>query len=163
MRTQFFRMKQLTGHDCFFLIFVGIEGRDALLGRPVLFVREARLLQRVQIPMPRHQQGCPVADLQIVRRDCHAFRRDILYLLPKIIGIDCYAVSEDIDDAFPEDTGRKQMQRKLSFLIDHGMPRVSPALIADHDVVLFCQKIDHPAFAFIAPVDTYYCTSFHIA
>ena len=50
------RIQQLTGLNGFFLVLIGVERRDALLGGAVFLVLEPRLLQRVQLPVPRQQQ-----------------------------------------------------------------------------------------------------------
>ena len=43
------------------------------------------------------------------------------------------------------------------------MPRVASPLIADDDIKAFGQKIHHPAFSLVAPVDAYHRTVAHFA
>ncbi|CAN4040664.1 Bacterial mobilisation domain-containing protein, partial [Dysosmobacter welbionis] len=62
MVPELFRVQQLAGHDGLLLVLVRIERGDALLGGAVLLVRQAGLLQGVQVPVPGQQQGRPVAD-----------------------------------------------------------------------------------------------------
>ena len=72
MGAQLVRIEQLPGQDGLLLVFVRIEGGNALLGGAVFLVPQALLLQGVQVPVPGQQQGGPVTDLQILRRDGHA-------------------------------------------------------------------------------------------
>ena len=61
------------------------------------------------------------------------------------------------DDALhlgPEDAAGDQRELERVAVADHGMAGVGPALVADHDIVLFGQQIDDLAFGFVAPLET---------
>ena len=45
------------------------------------------------------------------------------------------------------------MQGKFAVLIDNGMAGIAAALIADNDVIVFGQQIDHASLALVTPVD----------
>ena len=62
MLLKMLRVKQLASHDGLFLIFIGIEWGNALLGGAIFLVRKASFFQTIQFPVPRQQQRCPVAD-----------------------------------------------------------------------------------------------------
>ena len=53
------------------------------------------------------------------------------------------------------------MEGKLSLFIDYRMSGIAAALIADDHIVVLCEQIDHPALAFITPVDADDCTHSH--
>ena len=105
--------------------------------------------------MPRQKEGSPLADLQVFRRDGDACRTERFDLRPQTFEVEGDAAAENVDDARTEDARRQQMQCEFSELVDDGMTRVSSALIADHVIEPFGQKIDHTAFAFVTPVDPY--------
>ena len=149
------RIVQLPRQQRFLLIFVGIERRDPLFGRTVLFILEPRFFQRVQIPMPRQKEGSPFADLEVFRRNGDARRAERFDLCPQTFEVEGDAAAENVDDVRTEDARRQQMQCEFSELVDDGMPRVSSALIADYVIEPFGQKIDHTTFALITPVDPY--------
>ena len=149
------RIEEFPGHDGLFLELVGVEGGDALLGGAVFFVLQAGLLQAVQIPVPGQQQGGPVADHQVVRRNGHALGGDVLYLLPQALAVQGHAVAQDVDHAVPEDAGGQQMEGEPALFVDDGVPGVSAALIADHHVVVLGDQVHHTALALVAPVDAH--------
>ena len=141
---------------------VRVERRDPLLGGAVFFVLEPGFLQGVQLAMPGQKDGRPGADLQILRCDAHAGRAKRFHLRPQVFKIQGHVAAEDVDDAFPKHAGREQMQREFAQVVDHRMPRVSPALIANDVIIPLRQQIDHAALAFVAPVDPYDCTVSHL-
>ena len=53
MRHQAIGIQQFTGLNGLFLVLIGVERRDALLGGAVHLVLQPCLLQRVQLPVPR--------------------------------------------------------------------------------------------------------------
>ena len=161
MAFQLFRPEKFPRHHRLLLVFVGIERRDSLFGGSVLLIRQPRLLQRVQIPVPGQQQRCPVADLQVFRGYGDSFRLHVPDLLHQVLRIQGHAVSQQIHHALVEDPGRKQVKGELPLLVDHGMPRVSASLIPDHDIVVLRQQIHNPAFSFVSPVDPRDYTVFH--
>ena len=154
-------MQQLARHHRLFLILVGIERRDALLGRAVLLVGKARLLQPVQLAVPRQQQRRAVADLQVIRRDGDARGADGVHFAQQILAVQRHAVAEDVDDALAENAARQQVQGELALFVDHRVARVAAALIADDDIIVVGQVVDHAALALVAPVDAYDRTICH--
>ena len=53
------------------------------------------------------------------------------------------------------------MQSELAILIDDGVTGVAAALIADDNIIVLGQQVNHAALAFIAPVNTNDCTISH--
>ena len=155
------RIEELARKDGLLLVFIRIKGCDALLRRTVFPGGKARLFQRVELPVPGQQQGGPVADLQVFRADGDALFTHLLDLLPEVLRVQRYAVSQNVDDAGMKNPGRQQVQGKLAVLIDHRVPGVAAALIADDHVVILCQQVDHAAFSLIAPVDAHNCAVLH--
>ena len=153
MLLQGFPVEQFSRQQGLFLIFVGIEGRDALLRGAVGAVLQPGLLQPVQLAVPGQQQAGPLADFQIIRRQRHALGPHLLHLVPQVLHIQGHAVAQDVHHPGTEDARGQQMQRKLSVFVDDGVPRVAAALIPDDHVVFFRQQIHHPALAFVTPVD----------
>ena len=103
--------------------------------------------------MPGQQQRRPVADFQIVRGDGYTFLGNILHFLPQVFRVNGDTVPEDIHDTLPENAGGQQVQGKFAVLIDNGMAGIAAALIADNDVIVFGQQIDHASLALVTPVD----------
>ena len=155
MVPELFRVQQLAGHDGLLLVLVRIERGDALLGGAVLLVRQAGLLQGVQVPVPGQQQGRPVADFQVLRRDGHALVHDVGHLSPQALAIQSHAVAQDVHHTLAEDAGGQQVQGKLAELVHHGMAGVAAALIADHHVVVRGHQVYHAALALVSPVDSH--------
>ena len=155
MLPQLLRVQQLTGHDGLLLVFIGIEGGNALLGGAVLLVRQTGLLQAVQIPVPGQQQGGAVADLQILGGDGHALRHHVLHLDPQVLAVQSHAVAQDVHHAIPENAGGQQVQGELALVVDDSVAGVAAALIADDHVIVAGQQVHHAALALVAPVDAY--------
>ena len=162
MLLQVLRVQQFSSQDRFLLVFVRIKRCDALLGGTVFLIRQSCLLQAVQFPVPGQQKRGPVADLQVLRCDRNTLAGHILDLLPEVLRVQRNAVTQDVHHARPENAGGQQMQGKFAVIIDNRVAGVAAALIADHNVIAFCQQVHHAALAFIAPVDSYNCTSWHI-
>ena len=146
-------MQEFSRHNGLFLVFIGVKRRNALLGGAVLFILQPGFLQTVLKTVPGQQQRRPVADFQIVRGDGHALPGDILHFLPQVFRVNGDAVPEDIHDTLPENAGGQQVQGKFAVLIDNGMAGIAAALIADNDVIVFGQQIDHASLALVTPVD----------
>ena len=159
---QMLGVQQLSGKNGLLSVLVRIEGGNALLGGAELLVGQSGLFQTVQLPMPGHQQGGPVTDHQILRSDGHALGGDLLDLLPQVLRVKGNTVAQNVHDTLPENTGGQQMQGELAVLIDNGMTGVAAALITHDDVVVLGQKVNHPAFAFVTPVDSYDCSISHV-
>ena len=154
-------IEQLAGQEGLFLILIGIEGGDALLGGAIGMILQAGFLQAVQLAMPGQQQGGPIADAQVIRRQGDALGADLLHLDPEVFQIQGHAVAQDVQDALPEDAGGQEMEGEFAIFVDDGMAGVAAALVADDDVVAFGEEVDHAAFAFVAPVDAYNCAVAH--
>ena len=146
-------MQELSRHNGLFLVFIGVKRRNALLGGAVLLILQTGFLQAVLETVPGQQQRRPVADFQVVRGDGHALPGDILHFLPQVFRVNGDAVPEDIHDTLPENAGGQQVQGKFAVLIDNGMAGIAAALIADNDVIVFGQQIDHASLALVTPVD----------
>ena len=71
------------------------------------------------------------------------------------------AVAEHIHLAAAEDAGGKQVQCELAVFVYDGVSGVVAALIANDDIIVLREKVNHAALSFIAPVDSHYCTGFH--
>ena len=149
------RIQQLTGHDGLFLVLVGVEGSDALLGGAVLLVLEAGLLQTVQVPVPGQQQRGTVADLQVLGGDGNALAGNIGDLGPQALAVQRHAVAQNVHDTLAENAGGQQVQCELALLVDDGVAGVAAALITDQHVTVLSQQVHHAALSLIAPVDTY--------
>ena len=155
MLPELVRIQELSGHDGLFLVLVRIEGGDALLGGTVFLVRQALLLQAVQIPVPGQQQRGPVTDLQILGRQRYALGDHLLHLNPQVLTVQRHAIAQNIHHALAEDAGGQQVQGKLAQLIHHGVSGVAAALIANDHVMVAGQQIHHAALALVTPVDAY--------
>ena len=134
MGLQVLRIQKLSGLNGLFLVFIGIEGGDALLGGAVLLVLETGLLQCIQLPVPRQQQGGPVADQQVFRGNGHSGGPQRLDLRQEIFAVQRHAVAEDVHDTLVENAGGQQMQGELAHVVDDGVAGVAATLIPDHDV-----------------------------
>ena len=146
-------MQEFTRHNGLFLVFIGVKRRNALLGGAVFFIFQTGFLQTVLETVPGQQQRRPVADFQVVRGDGHALAGDILHFLPQVFRVNGDAVSQNIYNTLPENAGGQQMQGKFAMLIDDGMAGVATALIADDDVIVLGQQIDHASLSLVTPVD----------
>jgi len=155
MGPQMVGVQQLAGQDGLFLVLVGIEGGDALLGGAVLLILQPLLLQGVQLPVPGQQQTGPFADQQILGGDVHAALADGVDLLEQILAVQGHAVAQDVHDTGAENAGGQQMQGELALFVDDRVPGVSAALIAHHHVILLGEVVHHAALALVAPVDTH--------
>ena len=162
MLLQVLGMEQFTGHNRLFLVLVGIEGGNALLGGAVLLVRQSGLLQAVQLPVPGQEQRGPVADLQVLRCDGHAGGPDGVHLTQQVLAVQGHAVAQNVHHTLPENAGGQQVQGKGALVIHHGMAGVAAALIPHHHVKVVGEIIHHAALAFVAPVDPYDCAVCHL-
>ena len=54
------------------------------------------------------------------------------------------------------------MQGKFAVFIDDGVARVAAALVADYDVVVLGQQVNHAALALVAPVNANDCAVSHM-
>ena len=152
---------QFTCQNGLLLIFVAVERRDALLGRAVFLIHQARFLECIQLAVPRQQQRRALTDLQIFRTDLHAAGADGHHFFHEIFAVQRDTIAQNIHYAASENAGRQKMQRKLSLVIDDGVAGVAAALIAHDDVKLVGQVVDHTTFSLIAPVDSHDSTICH--
>ena len=162
MLLQVLGVQQLPGHHRLFLIPVGIEGGDALLGGAVFLVRQTGFLQTVQLPVPRQQQGSPVADLQILRGDGHTGGPDGVHLIQQVFAVQGHTVAQNVHHALPENAGGQQVQGKSALVVYHGVSGVAAALIPHYHVVMAGEVVYHAALALIAPVNAYNRAVCHI-
>ena len=146
-------MKQFPHAECLLHVFVGIYRRNPAAGGSEFLVRKTLLFQAVHKHMIRHGDDRPVTDLQILRRDRNPLCAQFVRLLRKMFDVDDHPVAEHVDNTLAQNARRKKIENKFPPLVDDGMPRIVPALIAADDVVVFGQKIDHSALAFVTPVD----------
>ena len=125
MSHHLFAVEDLSRKHCLFLIFVGIERRDALFRRTVFPVRKAALLQFVQVAVPRQKQRRSVADFQVFGRERDSLFPHVVYLKRQVFGVKRDAVSKDVYNVRSEDAGGKQMERELAVIVDDGVSRIS--------------------------------------
>ena len=131
------------------------------LVEPYFLSCQPGFLQPVQLPVPGQQQGGPVADFQILRRNGHAGGADGVHLTEQVLAVQRHAVAQNVHHALPENAGGQQMQGKGALFIDHGVAGVAAALIPHHHVIVVGKIVHHAALAFVAPVNTYNCTVCH--
>ena len=158
MLLQLFGVHQFPCQNGFLLIFIGIEGGNALLRGTVFLVLQAKLLQLVKLPVPGQKQRSPVADHQVFGGQGNALSGDSFHFLPEIFRVQCHAVAQNVHHTRAENAAGQQMQGKFAVLIDDRMAGVAAALIAHHDIVVLRQQIHHTSLALIAPVDSHDCT-----
>jgi hypothetical protein len=84
-----------------------------------------------------------------------------LNLVGKRLQVDDRSGTDDVDDAWIEDSGRHQTERELAAIVDDGVAGVVAALIPNDTVRIFREVIDHAAFAFVAPVSADYDPNGH--
>ena len=104
--------------------------------------------------MVRENDGCPVADFKVFRRDGNACPAQRFHFAPERLKVDHSAVAKHVNDARAEDARGNEMQGKFAIFVDHGVARIVSALIAAYDIAFFGEKIDHAAFSFVAPVNS---------
>ena len=144
--------------QCFFHELIGIDRRNAAACRTELLVAESVLFQSVKELVIGHADGCAVADLEVFRAYCDTALAQTRGLIKQVLKVDDYASTEDVDGVVAEDAGRQQVQDELALVVYHGVACVVAALIADNDVVIFREQIDHAALALIAPVCSHDCS-----
>ena len=142
----------------FFHELIGIDRRNAAACRAELLVAEPVLFQAVKELVIGHANGRAVAYLEICRAYCYAAGAQTRGLIKQVLKVDDYAGTEDINGVVAKDAGRQQIQDELTLIIYHGVACVVAALIADNDVVIFREQIDHAALALIAPVCSHDCS-----
>ena len=159
MTLQPFRIEQLAGQDGPFLVLVGIERRNSLLGGAELLFLLPGFLQHIQFTVPGQQQGGPFTDHQVVRGNLNALL--VFNFLDQRFRIQRDSVSQDIDHPGAAHAGRQQMQVEFAEFIDDFMSRVGAALEPYDDIEGFRQQVNHSAFSFVTPVDAHECGTSH--
>ena len=158
---EFIHVAELTHLNGFFLIFVTVDRCDPALGGAEFRVFQAGFFQLIQIPVIRENDDGAVTDLEIFRADLRTFVRYIFDLTAESLRFDDSTVSQHVHDVRTKNAGGKQVQGKFTVFIHHGMPGVIPALIADDNVIIFGDQVDHAAFPFITPVHSNDSTDCH--
>ena len=154
-------IEKLSCKNGFLLVFVRVKRSDSLLRGAEFLIGKTSFFESVQFSVPRKKKGSAVADSQVLGSNRNTLRDNRLHLLIQVLEVKRHTVSEDVHDSFPEDSGRKKMESELAVFIDYGMAGISAALVPNDIVISLGQKIDHTAFAFVAPVDSYNCTVTH--
>ena len=138
-----------------FRVFIGIERRDARLGRTEGFPGKSCLLKRIKKNMIRHHDLCSVGNHDLRLRN--ALAHNVPEFSHEFFNIKCYAGAHDIHDVLMKNTGRNRMKRKLAILVHNCMAGIRASLKADDNVCAVCQRIRDLPFSFVAPVGTDYC------
>ena len=154
-------IEELSGENGLFLVFIRIERGNALLCRTEFLVREACLLESVEVAMPGEKERSSVADAELVGAYGYALCLNRLNFVPEVLEVESNAVAENIHDAGSENAGRQKMKREFAEFVDNGVARIAAALIPYNDIIAFGQKVHHTALSFVAPVDSYDCTIRH--
>ena len=113
------------------------------------------LLQRIQVPVPRQQQGSAVTDLQIVGSDGHPGSPELIHFIQQILAIKRNAITQNVHNTLTENAGGEQVQSKGPLVIYDRVTGVAAALITDHDVIVIGEIIYHAALALVSPVDSH--------
>ena len=151
-------MQQISHTDAFFHVFIAVNRRDAPAGRAEFLVLEPRFLHAVEHDVIGHTDLRLVADLQVFGRDPDAGFRQFADLLCQVLDVDDHAVAHDARDVASQNARGQQIEHEFSLRVDHRVSRVVSALIADDDVLILREEIDHSAFSFISPVDSDDCS-----
>lgn len=144
--------------DGLFHELIGIHRRNAAAGRAELLIAEPVLFKSVKELVIRHADGSTVADLEVFGAYRNAALTQARCFVKQVLKVDDYAGAEDIDGVVAQDTGGKQVQDELALVVYNGVAGVIAALIADNDIVLFREQVDHTALALIAPVGSNDCS-----
>ena len=68
------------------------------------------------------------------------------------LGVDDYAVADDVDTFFVKDTGRNGVKYEFLSVELDGMTGIRSALKTSYDVIMRCEGIDDLTFTFVAPL-----------
>ena len=132
--------------------FVLVARADTALGGADLVLAEALLIGAVEIFVPRHDDMCIAADLQILARN--ALRLEHRHFLHEHTRVDDDAVSDDGNSILVHDTRRHQVQRQFLVTVDDSVSRVVSTLVAHDVVVLARNEVGDFTLAFVAPLGT---------
>ena len=146
-------MQELAHAECLFHVLVCIDGRNAAAGGAELLVGKAFLFDAVHEDVIGHGDDRPVANFEVFGADLDALLAKAAHLFGEMLDVDDHAGAEHVDDVLAQDARGQQIEDELSPLVDDGVARVVPALIAADDVVSFGKEVDHLPLSFVAPVD----------
>src|SRR5512134_2450663 len=76
----------------------------------------------------------------------------MIHLLDQGSRIDDDTVPDHAERTAVKDTGGNEVKDKGSAVVDHGVPGVRAALIADDRIGVTCQDVDDLPLAFVAPL-----------
>ena len=79
----------------------------------------------------------------------------MIHLLNQGCGIHDDSVADHAERPAVEDAGRHEMKNERPAIIDNGMPRVRPSLVADDRMGVAREDVDDFAFPFVAPLGPY--------
>ena len=147
-------MQEVADPKRFFHIPVRISRGDPPKCGSEFLIPEPGFLHPIQKAVIGHADGCSGADQQMFRRKGNPCVFQRCNFPVQMFQINHHAWCKNVRCLLPQDPGREQVHYKFPFIIDNSMPRIIPALVAHHDVIITAQKVDHPAFSFITPVDT---------
>ncbi len=139
-------------------ILVRVDRSDAAAGGTEFLIGKALFLEDVHHFMIRHTDGGAVADNEVLGRDLYALFPYGGNLIRKMLNVDHHAGAHHVYGLLAEDTGGQQVKNEPAPVVYYGMSGVISALIAHNDIEFFAQEVDHSALAFVAPVDSNYCS-----
>ena len=147
---QFLVVEDLANLNALFHVFIGIEWRNARLGGAVGLVRQAHLLQRIELNVIGHQHLRSVGNQQLGHRRTlgQHFR---VQFLEQLVQIQRHAHADDVGRLCVEHAAGQQMQCGTAEFVDDGVACVRSALETNHDIGLGAQHIRDLALALVAP------------
>ena len=134
-------------------ILVGVEGRNAALGRAEGLASQPLLLIGILERMVGHEQLGPLRDDEV--GGGNALVGDGAQLVHQLADVQRHAVADDVGDVGIERAGRQGVQGEAAAVIDDGVAGIGAALEADDDVRALSQHIGDLALALVAPVGAY--------
>ena len=129
---------------------VDVRRPDAARGRAELAGAALALLELVEQDVVRHHEVRPVADEQVLAVE--AARRQAVELADERRRIDDHAVAEQVPGAGVEDARRDQVELEVPVRVDHRVAGIVPAAVADDEVRVVGQVVDHPALSLVTPL-----------
>ena len=147
-------VEQLAHTEYLFHKAVCIYRRDSASCRAELSVAEAILLETVEHLVIGHADDRAVAYLEVIGGNGDARIAELLDLAEEMLYVDDHAGSEHIDGVVAEDAGGKKIEYEFSLLVDDGVTCVVSSLIANYDVIIAAEQVNHSALALVAPVDS---------
>ena len=153
-------MEQIAQTQGLFAVFVAVGVGDAPAGgaEGCAFFGQAVLFQPVLHLVPRHGDGGLIRELQVFGADGDAALLDGVHFTGQMIQVDDHARAQHAGHVRVQDAGGQQVQDELALLGHNGVACVVAALIAGDDIGVFSQQVDDAPFAFIAPIDSSYCS-----